>query len=218
MSAMKLIISNKPYSPWPLRVWLAMKQLDLPFEEEVIDLSSSDKVAKLKAVSPSGRVPVLVDGDVRVWDSMAIIEYLHERFPTAGVWPSDKAARAHARSTSNEMHSGFTGLRGRLIMNTRREPKAIEMAAPVQADIARIIELLESTLAAYGGEGGFLYSAFSAADAVYAPIVSRFHSYDVKVTPAVRGYMDRVRALPAYRQWCDEAMVDPWRNETTDNL
>lgn len=215
---MKLIISNKPYSPWPLRAWLLMRQLGITFEEKTIDLSAADKIARLKAVSPSGRVPVLIDGDVRVWDSMAIIEYLHERFPDAGVWPAGAAARAHARAISNEMHSGFTALRGRLIMNTRREPKAIEMAATVQADVARIIELLETTLTTFGGAGGFLYGAFSAADAVYSPIVSRFHSYDVAVTPAVLAYMDRMRALPAYRQWCSDAMADPWYNAATDAL
>lgn len=215
---MKLIISNKPYSPWPLRVWLLMRQLGIAFDEETIDLSAADKAARLKAVSPSGRVPVLVDGDVRVWDSMAIIEYLHERLPDAGIWPSETAARAHARAISNEMHSGFTALRGRLIMNTRREPKAIEMAAPVQADIARIVELLEKTLEDFGGSEGFLYGAFSAADAVYSPIVSRFHSYDIAVSPAVQAYMDRIKALPAYQQWCNEAMTDPWYNATTDTL
>src|SRR5262249_53890123 len=120
---MKLIISNKPYSPWPMRVWLLMRQLDVAFDEEVIDLSANDKAARLRAVSPSGRVPVLVDGDVRVWDSMAIIEYLHERFPHLNIWPRETAARAHARAISNEMHSGFAALRGRLIMNTRRDPK-----------------------------------------------------------------------------------------------
>lgn len=215
---MKLIISNKPYSPWPLRAWLLMRQLGIAFEEETVDLSATDKVARLKAVSPSGRVPVLVDGDVRVWDSMAIIEYLHERFPEAGVWPAEAAKRAHARSISNEMHSGFIALRGRLIMNTRREPKAIEMAPTVQADIARIVGLLETTLKTFGGKEGFLYDAFCAADAVYSPIVSRFYSYDIQVPSAVRTYMDTVRALPAFRQWNDEAMTDPWRNETTDAL
>lgn len=215
---MKLIISNKPYSPWPLRAWLLMRQLGIAFEEETVDLSATDKVARLKAVSPSGRVPVLVDGEVRVWDSMAIIEYLHERFPEAGVWPVETAKRAHARSISNEMHSGFIALRGRLIMNTRREPKAIEMAPAVQADVARVVELLETTLKTFGGEEGFLYGAFSAADAVYSPIVSRFYSYDIQVPSAVRTYMDTVRALPAFEQWNDDAMIDPWRNETTDAL
>lgn len=215
---MKLVISNKPYSPWPLRVWLLMKERGLPFEEEVIDLSASDKAVRLKMVSPSGRVPVLIDKDLRIWDSMAIIEYLHERFPDAGVWPADVTARAHARAISNEMHSGFSALRGRLIMNTRREPKAIEMTAPVNTDIARIVELLETTLAQFGGDDTFLCGAFSAADAVYAPIVSRFHSYDVPVTPAVRAYMERICGLTSYRQWCDEAVADPWRNTTTDNL
>jgi glutathione S-transferase len=215
---MKLVISNKAYSPWPMRVWLLMKYTGMAFDELVVDLSTTDKVTRLKAVSPSGRVPVLLDGDVQVWDSMAIIEYLGERFPEARLWPAETAARAHARSISNELHSGFAALRGRLIMNTRREPKAVEMTPQVQADIARIGELLETTLTTFGGPQGFLYDAFSAADAVYAPIASRFYSYEIPVPPTVGSYFNQIRALPAYRQWCEEALADPWRNETTDNL
>lgn len=123
---MKLVICNKAYSPWPMRVWVLMRELGLAFEEQMVDLSGPDKAARLRAVSPSGRVPVLVDGDVTVWDSLSIIEYLHERFPEAGVWPIDPAARAHARSIAAEMHSGFAALRGRLIMvrSTRRRAAA----------------------------------------------------------------------------------------------
>jgi glutathione S-transferase len=215
---MRLIISNKPYSPWPFRVWLLMHELRLPFDEQLVDLSLPDKAGRLKAVSPSGRLPVLVDGDVAVWDSMAIIEYLHERFPDAGVWPADAGARAHARSIAAEMHSGFAALRGRLIMNMRREPKPVEMAAPVLADIARIVEIWSDTRRRFGSGGPFLHGMFSASDAVYAPVVSRFHSYAVAVPDDCRAYMQTVQAMGGYHAWRAGAEADPFRNAATDSL
>lgn len=215
---MKLVVSNKAYSPWPLRAWLAMRELGIPFEEQIVDLGAPGKAERLKAVSPSGRLPVLVDGEVTVWDSMAIIEYLHERFPDAGVWPANAAARAHARSVAAEMHSGFAGLRGRLIMNTRREPRPVEMAPQVLADIERITTVWQQTRERFGGEGPFLYGRFCAADAVYAPIVNRFHGYAVEVPAAVRPYMEAVASLAGYKAWVADSFDDPWHNATTDAL
>jgi glutathione S-transferase len=215
---MRLIISNKPYSPWPFRVWLLMRELGLPFEEQIVDLGAPGKAERLKAVSPSGRVPILLDGPVTVWDSMAIIEHLHERFPTAGVWPAAPEARAHARSIAAEMHSGFAALRGRLIMNMRREPKPVEMAPPVLADIERITAIWQQTRDRFGKGGPFLYGGFCAADAVYAPVVSRFHGYAVAVPEACRPYMDAIRALRGYQAWRADSDADPWHNEATDSL
>ena len=215
---MKLIISNKPYSPWPFRVWLLMRELGLPFEEQLVDLGAPGKAERLKAVSPSARLPVLVDGGITAWDSMSIIEYLHERFPDVGVWPADREARAHARSVAAEMHSGFAALRSRLIMNTRREPRAVEMAPPVLAEIERITTIWRETRERFGGDGPFLYRRFCAADAVYAPIVNRFHGYDVSVPGTSRAYMNAVQELPGYKRWVAESYDDPWHNATTDAL
>lgn len=215
---MRLIVSNKPYSPWPFRTWLLMRELGLPFKEQLVDLSAPGKAERLKEDSPSGRLPVLVDGDVVVWDSISIIEYLHERFPDAGVWPADVEARAHARSVAAEMHSGFAALRGRLIMNMRREPRAIEIEPKVLADIERITAIWTVTRERFGKTGPFLYGAFCAADAVFAPIVSRFFSYDVEVPKHCRSYMDVIRALPGYAEWKAGAEADPWHNVATDNI
>ncbi len=215
---MKLVISNKPYSPWPMRVWLLMRELGLVFEEQIIDLSGPDKIARLRAVSPSGRVPVLLDGAITVWDSLSIIEYLAERFPTAGVWPAAAGDRAHARSIVAEMHAGFTALRGQLVMNMRRNPRAIDLKPEVQADLQRIFTIWTDTRERFGKGGPFLFGRFSAADAYYAPIVSRLYGYAVEVPAACRPYMDVIQSLPAYKAWRSDCDLDPWFNEKTDNL
>ncbi len=146
---MKLIISSKAYSPWPLRAWLLMRMLDIPFDEDVVNVGAPDKKARLAAASPTGRVPVLVDGAIRVWESTAIIEYLAERFPDRAIWPRDAAARAHARSAAHEMHSGFAALRKRFPFNTRRPPRAVALDASVQAEIARVFALWTEALQRY---------------------------------------------------------------------
>lgn len=214
---MKLIISSKAYSPWPLRAWLLMRVLDIPFEEEVIDVSAPDKKARLAAESPTGRVPVLIDGAVRVWESTAIIEHLAERFPERAIWPRDAAARAHARSAAHEMHSGFAALRKRFPFNTRRPPRAVALDATVQAEIARVVALWSEALHRFGGEGRFLYGPFCAADAMYAPLALRFKSYAVEPPGPAGAYMKRVLALPALVEWTDAAMADPARNPAVDS-
>lgn len=214
---MKLIISSKAYSPWPLRAWLLMRVLDIPFEEEVIDVSAPDKKARLAAASPTGRVPVLIDGAVRVWESTAIIEHLAERFPERAIWPRDAAARAHARSAAHEMHSGFAALRKRFPFNTRRPPRAVALDATVQAEIARVVALWSEALNRFGGEGRFLYGPFCAADAMYAPLALRFKSYAVEPPGPAGAYMKRVLALPALVEWTDAAMADPARNPAVDS-
>ena len=213
---MRLIISSKAYSPWPLRAWLVLKALEIPFEEVVIDVSAPDKKAQLAAASPTGRVPVLIDGPHRIWESTAIIEHLAERFPDRGVWPADPVARGHARSAAHEMHSGFAALRKRFPFNTRRPVRAVALDATVTAEIRRVMSLWEEALDRFGAEGGFLYGAFSAADAMYAPLVLRFHAYAVEAPPRVANYMARVLAMPAVVEWTTAAMMDPARNATVD--
>lgn len=214
---MKLIISSKAYSPWPLRAWLLMRMLDIPFDEDVVNVGAPDKKARLAAASPTGRVPVLVDGAIRVWESTAIIEYLAERFPDRAIWPRDAAARAHARSAAHEMHSGFAALRKRFPFNTRRPPRAVALDASVQAEIARVFALWTEALQRFAGAGPYLYGPFCAADAMYAPMALRFRSYAVEAPGPAGAYMKRVLALPALIEWTDAAMADPARNPAVDS-
>jgi len=184
-----LIIGNKNYSSWSLRPWLAMKVAGIAFAETVISLDAPDFEARVTALSGAGKVPVLVDGDIRVWESLAILEYLADRFPANALWPRDAQARAHARATASEMHAGFAALRRQLPMNIRRpvQPHAVEDDA--RRDIARIDALWGECRARFGTEGPFLYGAFGAADAMYAPVVWRFHTYAVEVSAIARAYM-----------------------------
>lgn len=215
---MKLVIANKAYSSWSFRPWILMKVLDLPFEEEMIPLYQPDTASRIARYSQAGRVPVLVDGEVTVWDSLAIVEYLAETCRDLAIWPRDKAARAHARSLSNEMHSGFMPLRAALPMNMRRPPKPVPHDDDVDTAIDRICQAFVEARDRFGGAGSFLYGDFSAADAMYAPVVSRFHSYAVPVPPAVRSYMETVMALPAWKEWHAGAMAEPWHEPRYDDM
>jgi glutathione S-transferase len=214
---MKLVIGNKAYSSWSFRPWLLMQVLGLPFEEELIPLYRDGSAERIRAASPGGKVPALIDGDVVVWESLSIIEYIADRFPDR-VWPFDRAARAHARSLSAEMHSGFAPLRARCPMNIRREPKPVILGPEAAADVARIIAGWTEARSRFGAGGPFLYGAFSGADAMYAPVVSRFHSYAVEVPPPVRAYMDAVMALPAWREWKQAADGEPWRLADSEDV
>jgi glutathione S-transferase len=207
--ALTLVIGNKNYSSWSMRPWLALKAANIPFDEMSIPLytGDADKQRILK-FSRSGKVPVLVDGDVTVWDSLAIIEYAAERFPEAQLWPEDRASRAHARSVSAEMHSGFAALRNECGMNLHRPigPKAL--SADARADIARIQESWSECRERYGKLGPFLFGAFSGADAMYAPVVHRFRTYAIGVTLAVRDYMATMMALPAFQEWTRAGLAE----------
>ncbi len=211
-----LIIGNKNYSSWSLRPWLAMKAVGIAFSETVIPLDMPDFKTKISALTGdgaaggAGRVPVLIDGDVRVWESLAILEYLAEKFPQAALWPAQDAARAHARAVAAEMHSGFQPLRRHLPMNVRRPvaPRARDDA--VRADVARIDAIWNEARARFGAGGPFLYGAFGAADAMYAPVVWRFHTYAVEVSASGRAYMHAVMALPASVEWREAARREPW--------
>jgi glutathione S-transferase len=210
--SLTLIIANKAYSSWSFRPWILMRHFGIAFDEVVIPLAEDNTRAEILRVSPSGKCPALHDGDITVWDSLAIIEYLAELFPEKPLWPGPRAARARAqaRSLAAEMHSGFMGLRQSLPMNMRRAVKRRELTPEASADVARLEEGFQQARAAFGQAGGFLFGAFSAADAMFAPVVNRLHVYDVVVTPATRAYMDAVMALPAWQDWSAQAQAEPW--------
>jgi glutathione S-transferase len=205
-----LVIGNKNYSSWSLRPWIAMKAAGIAFEETVISLEAADFKARVMKISGTGKVPVLVDGDVRVWESLAILEYLAEKFPAAHLWPADVAARAGARTIAAEMHAGFLPLRRQLPMNMWRPVKKRELDDEAAANVRRIDAMWSECRRRFGGAGPFLFGTFGAADAMYAPVVSRFHTYAVEVGADSRAYMDAVMALPAWREWHAAALREPW--------
>ncbi len=207
---MHLIIGNKLYSSWSLRPWILMKALNLPFDETVIPLHRDDTSAKIKVYSPAGKVPVLEDGGVVVWESLAIMEYLHEKFPSAGVWPKEQTARAHARCIANEMHAGFQPLRQSCPMNLGKTFAFKDYSADVMAAVARIEAIWSEARGHFGQAGPFLYGAFCAADAMYAPIVVRLDGYSFPVSKTSRAYMDAVLASPAFVDWREAAFNEPW--------
>ena len=205
-----LIIGNKNYSSWSFRPWIAMRVAGIAFRETVISLEATDFKERVIKMSGAGKVPVLADGDVRVWESLAILEYLAEKFPAASLWPRDAAARGHARAISAEMHAGFVPLRRQLPMNMWRPVLPRQLDADAKANVARIDSIWTDCRARFGAGGLFLYGAFGAADAMYAPVVSRFHTYAVEVSVAARDYMRAVMALPAWNEWRHAAMREPW--------
>ena len=205
-----LTIGNKNYSSWSMRPWFAMKVAGIPFEETVISLNAPDFKERLLKISGTGKVPTLVDGEVRVWESLAILEYLAETIPAAKLWPADRAARAHARAVANEMHAGFLPLRRQCPMNLWRPVKRMELNADAVANVRRIDAMWSDCRARYGGGGPFLFGAFTAADAMYVPVVSRLHTYAVAVSPASTAYVNAVMALPAWREWHAAALEEEW--------
>jgi glutathione S-transferase len=208
--ALKLIVGNKNYSSWSMRPWIAMKVAGIPFEETVISLDAADFKARVGALSGTGKVPVLIDNDVRIWESLAILEYLAEKFSELGLWPAKAAARAHARAIANEMHAGFLPLRRLLPMNMWRPVIKRELTPDAAVNVARIEAIWTDCRARFGRDGPFLFGRFGAADAMYAPVVSRLHTYAVDVGPGTRAYMDAVMALPAWREWHAAGIKEPW--------
>ncbi len=208
--ALKLIIGNKNYSSWSFRPWIAMKTAGIAFEETVISLDAEDFKAHVAPVSGTGKVPVLIDSDVRVWESLAILEYLAEKFLNAGLWPADAVARAHARAIANEMHAGFLPLRRLLPMNMWRPVIKRDLTPEAAANVARIEAIWNECRTHFGKGGPFLFGRFGAADAMYAPVVARLHTYAVAVGASTRAYMDAVMALPAWREWYEAAVKEPW--------
>jgi glutathione S-transferase len=205
-----LTVGNKNYSSWSLRPWLALKAAGIPFEETVIPLDVPGSKEQLLARSPAGKVPVLQDGAVTVWESLAIIEYAAEKFPDAGLWPADAAARAHARAIASEMHAGFTPLRRQCPMNMWRPVKKLALNDDTAANVARIDAMWADCRARFGSGGPFLFGRFSAADAMYAPVVSRFHTYGIDVSVPSAAYMQAMMALPAWQEWCAAALKEEW--------
>ena len=207
---LRLIIGNKNYSSWSFRAWLAMKVAGIAFEETLISLEASDFKSRVTALGGAGRVPTLVDGGTCVWESLAILEYLAEKFPAAALWPRDPSARAHARAIASEMHAGFGALRRQLPMNIRRPviPRALDTGAV--GDVARIDAIWSESRSRFGASGPFLYGAFGAADAMYAPVVWRLRTYAVEVSATAQAYMSTLMALPAWIEWREAARLEPW--------
>jgi glutathione S-transferase len=206
---LKLVIGNKNYSSWSMRPWLALRASNIAFEEIFIPLytGSADK-DRILSFTRSGKVPCLIDGDVAIWDSLSIIEYVAERFPETKLWPEDRAARAHARSISAEMHSGFLPLRDECGMNLHRPIRGVALSADARANVDRIDQIWSECRARHGESGPFLFGAFGAADAMYAPVVHRFRTYAVEVSPVAKAYMERMQTLPAFVEWTKAGLAE----------
>ncbi len=212
--ALMLIIGNKNYSSWSLRPWIAMKVASIAFDEKVIPLYEPGSREQVLKYSPTGKVPVLIDGDTHVWESLAILEHLAEKFPKAGFWPAEPLARSHARVVATEMHGGFAALRKNCPMNLWLPPKKRPQPDEVMENVRRIDALWSDCRARFGQNadigGPFLFGTFGAADAMYAPVVARLHSYGLDVGKVSRAYMKAVMALPAWDEWREAALKEPW--------
>jgi glutathione S-transferase len=206
-AGLTLVIGNKNYSSWSMRPWLVMRAFNIPFKEICIPLRQPDTSLTIAQYSAAGKVPVLMTGDMVIWDSLAICEYLADQFPDKHLWPQEVQARAMARSVCAEMHSGFSGLRSAMWMNIRARFPGKGRTVDAQADIGRISEIWE-TCFAYSESHEFLFGEFSIADAYFAPVVTRFRTYDVTLPPLLNAYMERVLAHPAVAQWISEAEME----------
>ena len=207
--ALTLVIGNKNYSSWSMRPWLALRANNIAFEEVFIPLYTGDADKKrILGFTRSGKVPALIDDDVTIWDSLAIIEYIAEMFPEARLWPEDRARRAHARSISAEMHSGFMALRNECGMNLHRPVGAIALSADARADIVRIQQIWIECRERYGKIGPFLFGDFGAADAMFAPVVHRLRTYAIEVAPDAHAYMDTMMSLAAFQEWTRAGLAE----------
>lgn len=207
MARTTITLSSRNYSSWSLRGWLMAKQSGVPFTEIMLAPDDLDARAEILLLSPSILVPCLEYEGIKIWDTLAIGEFLNEIAPNAGLLPKDRAKRAHCRSISGEMHSGFSALRSALPMNLRARFPNFKVWSKADADIARIATIWNECLRAYGGP--FLFGEFSMADAMYAPVATRFITYDVKLDAACAGYRDRILAWPAMQEWTDAALEEP---------
>jgi glutathione S-transferase len=209
-----LVIGNKCHSSWSLRPWLLMREVGIPFEEVLIPfmdpIDSPEWKAKVRAYSPAGKVPALVDDEVQVWDSLAIIDYLADTRPDLPIWPAGRAARAMARSVAAEMHSGFQALRGACPMNLGKKFCQRDRGPAVAKDVARVTDIWREARGRFGAGGPFLFGDFSAADAMYAPVVTRFETYSIPVDPVCRAYMDAIMETAGFRAWREAALAEPW--------
>jgi glutathione S-transferase len=205
MESLTLVIGNKNYSSWSLRPWLLLKQSAIPFEEVRIPLYRTDSAQALQTYSPSGLVPVLIHGDVKVWDSLAICEYVQELFPAIPMWPRERDARAIARAVSAEMHSGFTAVRTHMPMNCKKSFPGKGLNQASAAEIGRITQLWRDCLNQFGKAGTMLFGDFSIADAMFAPVALRFNTYGVELDDICQAYVSTILALPAVQEWITEA-------------
>jgi glutathione S-transferase len=213
MAALTLYLGSKNYSSWSFRPWLALRHAGADFAEVVIPLGTGETDARIRAVNPNGKVPALRHerdgGSLLVWDSLAICEYAHELFPEAGLWPAEAADRARARSVSAEMHSGFPALREQFNFNMRARKPGRTPTAPVALEIARVKALWTECRAQVKGGGPFLFGAFSIADCMYAPVVSRFQTYGISLEGAAAEYAEAVRGMPLWKEWSDAGSGEP---------
>jgi glutathione S-transferase len=207
---LKLVIGNKNYSSWSMRPWIAMRASNIAFDEVLIPLYTDDKADKQRILgfTRSGKVPALIDGDITVWDSLSIMEYAAERFPEARLWPEDRVLRAHARSISAEMHSGFLPLRNECGMNLHRPIRAVALSADARANVARIEQIWIECRERHSRLGPFLFGKFSAADAMFAPVVHRFRTYAIEVAPQAQAYMDTMMVQPAFAEWTKAGLAE----------
>jgi glutathione S-transferase len=208
MSDLTLVIGNKNYSSWSLRPWLLLRQAEIPFTEIRIPLYTPPSRRQIAEHSPSGHVPLLRDGALAIWDSLAICEYVAERFPESRGWPEAVSARAVARAVSAEMHSGFFSLRHQLPMNLRARRSGVAPSEATRAEIARVREIWRDCRARFGAGGRFLFGRFGIADAMFAPVVTRFATYGVELDGVERAYAEAVLALPALREWTAGARAE----------
>ena len=212
---MLLVIGNRNYSSWSLRPWLVLRQAEIPFDEVVVPLFQPGTAAELRRHSPVGKVPVLKDGDLTVWDSLAICEYVAEKFPDRKLWPSEASVRAVARSVVAEMHAGFTALRTEMPMNIRLRRKK-ELSEAAERDVARVEAMWAELRMKHGKRGPFLFGDFSVADAFYAPVATRFMTWGVTLSGAAAEYQKTVLGLPAMGEWMDLALKEPWTEPRYD--
>ena len=215
MADITIVLGNKNYSSWSLRPWLALKQTGVAFDEVVIPLYRDGSKEKILRWSPAGKVPVLKHGETTVWESLAVCEYLADAFPAARLWPEDRSARAVARSLAAEMHGGFASLRQNLPMDLSRRHPGAERIEKAKADIDRVTTIWRDCRKRFGerganGKGPFLFGGFTNADAMYAPMITRFLTYGVPLDPACAAYADAVMDLPAMRDWAAAAAAEPW--------
>lgn len=204
-----LVIANKCYSSWSLRPWLLMRQLGIAFDEIVIPLDLADTKAKVLEHSPAGKVPILIDGDVTVWETIAIMEYVGEAYG-APVWPEDRAARAMARSIAAEMHAGFPALRSACPMNLGKRFAPKDRGEAVARDVARFSEIVHQARGRFAAGGPFLFGRFTAADAMYAPLATRLDTYSIALDGTTRAYVDAILSLPAFQEWRSAALKEEW--------
>lgn len=205
---LRLYIGNKNYSSWSFRPWIGMTVAGIPFEEVLVPFNNDAKNPDYEAFSPTRQVPVLVDGDQTIWQSLAILDHVARKHPDALLWPADVAARSQAIAVSCEMMSSFFALRGACPMNMRRPRKAVAMTDAIAADVSRIETMWNNALEQSGGP--YLYGAFSIADAMYAPVVNRFEAYAIPVSSGTQTYMDTIKALPAWQAWEAAGKAEPW--------